>query len=125
MDRVVNLAKGKRRAEHWMAHQEALALARSGRLQAARRSSSRAVELALQEQFGRESAACYRASRAVWEAVCGNSAEGTESAPAALEHSRAGMPSTPPVCAGARGKYRPDRGLWPQIWRSASRRIRL
>ena len=44
MDRVVSLAKGKRRAEHWMAHEEALALARSGRLQAARRSSSRAVD---------------------------------------------------------------------------------
>src|ERR1041385_7776920 len=48
MDRAVSLAKGKRRAEHWMAHEEALALARSGRLQAARRPSSRAVELALQ-----------------------------------------------------------------------------
>ena len=35
MDRAVGLAKGKRRAEHWMAHEEALALARSGRLQAA------------------------------------------------------------------------------------------
>ena len=49
MDRTVALAKGKHRAEHWMAHEEALALARSGRLQAARRSSSRAVDLALQE----------------------------------------------------------------------------
>jgi hypothetical protein len=88
MDRVVNLAKGKRRAEHWMAHQEALALARSGRIQAARRSSSRAVELALQEQFGRESAACYRASRAVWEAGCGNATEGIKSALAALELSK-------------------------------------
>ena len=36
MDRAVALARGKRRAEHWMAHEEALALARSGRLQAAR-----------------------------------------------------------------------------------------
>ena len=44
------LARGKRRAEHWMAHEEALALARSGRLQAARRSSNRAVDLALQER---------------------------------------------------------------------------
>ena len=34
MDRAVALAKGKHRAEHWMAHAEALALARSGRLQA-------------------------------------------------------------------------------------------
>ena len=88
MDRAVSQAKGKRRAEHWMAHEEALALARSGRLQAARRSSSRAVELALQEQFGRESAASYRASRAFWEAVCGNAAEGIKSALAALELSK-------------------------------------
>jgi len=47
MDRAVGLAKGKHGAEHGMAHAEALALARSGRLQAARRSSSRAVDLAL------------------------------------------------------------------------------
>jgi tetratricopeptide (TPR) repeat protein len=71
-----------------MAHEEALALARSGRLQAARRSSSRAEDLALQEQFGRESAASYRASRAFWEAVCGNAAEGIKSALAALELSK-------------------------------------
>lgn len=88
MDRIVRLAKGKPRAEHWIAHQEALVLARSGRLQAARRSSSRAVELALQEKFGRESAACYRASRAVWEALGGNSAEAIRSALAALELSK-------------------------------------
>jgi tetratricopeptide (TPR) repeat protein len=47
-DRVAALAKGKHGAEHWMAHAEALALARSGRLQEARRSSSRAVDLALE-----------------------------------------------------------------------------
>jgi tetratricopeptide (TPR) repeat protein/predicted Ser/Thr protein kinase len=79
MDRAVGLAKGKRRAEHWMAHEEALALARSGRLQAARRSSIRAVDLALQERE-REQAASYRAARAVWEAACGNAAEGKKSA---------------------------------------------
>jgi serine/threonine protein kinase/tetratricopeptide (TPR) repeat protein len=88
MDRAVSQAKGKRRAEHWMAHEEALALARSGRLQAAQRSSSRAVELALQEQFGRESAASYRAARAVWEGLCENAAEGIRSALAALELSQ-------------------------------------
>ncbi len=87
MDRVVALARGKRGAEHWMAHAEALALARSGRLQAARRSSSRAVDLALQEGE-REAAASYRAARAVWEAVCGNAAEGKRSAMAALELSK-------------------------------------
>ncbi len=87
MDRVVALAKGKRGAEHRMAHAEALALARSGRLQAARRSSSRAVDLALQEGE-REAAASYRAARAVWEAVCGNAAEGKRNAMAALELSK-------------------------------------
>jgi Flp pilus assembly protein TadD len=84
MDRVMALAKGKRGADHPMAHAEALALVRSGRLQAARRSSSRAVDLALQEEES-DSAASYRAARAVWEAVCGNAAEGRRNAVAALE----------------------------------------
>jgi eukaryotic-like serine/threonine-protein kinase len=88
MNRVVSQARGKRRAEHWVAHQEALALARSGQLLAARRSSNRAVELALQEQIGRESAASYLASRAVWEAFYGNAAEGVRTALAALELSK-------------------------------------
>jgi serine/threonine protein kinase len=83
MDRAVSLARGKRRAEHWMAHEEGLALARSGCLQAARRSSSRAVDLALQEGV-RDSAASYQAARAVWEAFCGNPAEGKRNAMAAL-----------------------------------------
>ena len=83
MDRVVGQAKGKHGAEHWVAHAEALALARSGRLQDSRRSSSRAVNLALQEGQ-REEAASYRAAEAVWEAVCGNTAEGKRSAMAAL-----------------------------------------
>jgi len=87
MDRAVVLATGKRRAEHWMAHEEALALARSGRLQAARRSSNRAVDLALQEGE-RETAANYRAARAVWEASCGNIAEGRRNAMSALALSK-------------------------------------
>ena len=66
-----------------MAHAEALALARSGRLQAARQSSSRAMDLALQAGE-REAAASYQAARAVWEAVCGNAAEGKKNAMAAL-----------------------------------------
>jgi tetratricopeptide (TPR) repeat protein len=84
---AVGLARGKRRAEHWIAHQEALALARSGRFQAARRSSNRGVDLALQEGE-RESASSYRAARAVWEAVCGNAAEAKRNAVAALELSK-------------------------------------
>jgi hypothetical protein len=66
-----------------MAHAEALALARAGRVQAARRSSSRAVDLALL-QGEHEPAASYQAARAVWEAVCGNAAEGKRNAMAAL-----------------------------------------
>jgi tetratricopeptide (TPR) repeat protein len=87
MDRAVGMARGKGVAEHWMAHEEALALARSGRLQAARRSSNRAVEVALRERE-REAAASYAAARAVWEAICGNAAEGKTSAMAALELSK-------------------------------------
>jgi len=87
MDRVVARAKGRSEAEHRLAHQEALALARSGRLEAARRSSSRAVDLALQEGT-REEAASYQAARAVWEAAYGDAAEGKRNAMASLELSK-------------------------------------
>jgi serine/threonine protein kinase/tetratricopeptide (TPR) repeat protein len=87
MDQAAGMARGKRGAEHWMTHEEALVLARSGRLQAARRSSNRAVDLALQAGE-REAAVSYRAARAVWEAVCGNAAEGKRSAMAALDLSK-------------------------------------
>ena len=83
MDRAVALAKGRHAAEHWVAHAEALAQARSGRLQDARRVSSRAEDLALQEG-NYEVVASYRAARAVWEAACGNAAEGKRDAMAAL-----------------------------------------
>jgi len=86
-DRVLALAKGKLGAEHWLAHGQALALARSGRLQEARRSSNRAVDLVLQEGE-RERAASYHVARAVWEAVYGNAAEAKGSALTALELSR-------------------------------------
>ena len=49
----------------------------------ARQSSSQAMELALQ-QGQREAAASYQAARAVWEALCGNAAEGKRNAMAAL-----------------------------------------
>ena len=89
MERVVALAKGKPLAEHRVAHAEALALARSGRLRAARLSSNRAVDLLLQEGEGaREAAATYQAARAVWEALCGNAAEGQSAANAALDLSK-------------------------------------
>jgi serine/threonine protein kinase/tetratricopeptide (TPR) repeat protein len=84
MDQLAALAKGRSGAEHWMAHEEALALARSGRIQAARRSSRRAVNLALQGGQ-HEAAASYQAAHAVWEAAYGNAAEAKGSAMAALE----------------------------------------
>lgn len=87
MDRTVALAKGKPGAEHWMDHAQALALARSGRLQDARRLSTRAMDLALQEGQ-REKAASYQAARAVWEAAYGNAAEGKKNAMAALNLSK-------------------------------------
>ncbi|MFL6278687.1 MAG: hypothetical protein ACJ731_01110 [Vicinamibacterales bacterium] len=87
MDRAVALTRGKRRAEHWMAHEQAFALARSGRLQAARQSSNRAMDLALQEGE-REAAATYQAARAVWDAVSGKADEGRRNAIGALELSR-------------------------------------
>jgi serine/threonine protein kinase/tetratricopeptide (TPR) repeat protein len=84
---AAGLARAKGLAEHRMAHVESVVLARSGRLQAARRSSKRAVEVAIQVH-GREEAASYAAARAVWEGVCGNAAEGKTGAMAALELSR-------------------------------------
>jgi tetratricopeptide (TPR) repeat protein len=87
MDQAAGRAKGMRQAEHWMAHEEALALARSGRLQAARRSSNRAMDLAVQEG-DREMSAAYQAARAVWEAVYGNTGEGNRDTMAVLELSK-------------------------------------
>jgi tetratricopeptide (TPR) repeat protein len=86
MDRSVALARGKRSVEHRIVHAQSLALARSGRVRAARQSSNRALELALQEGQ-RETAAIYQAIRATWEALCGNAGEGTRKAIAALERS--------------------------------------
>jgi hypothetical protein len=78
------LVKSNRASGHRIAHAEALALARAGRLRAARQSSGRAADLARQEREP-EVAATYIAARAVWEALCGNSAEARTTATAALE----------------------------------------
>jgi tetratricopeptide (TPR) repeat protein len=83
MGRIVALAKGKPGAEHIVANAEALALARSGRLELARQSSGRAMDVARQGGE-REVAVSYQAARAVWEALCGNAAEGKRNATAAL-----------------------------------------
>jgi hypothetical protein len=69
--------------EDTISHVEALALARSGRLQDARRLSAVAVEMA-QRSGRRERAGLFEAARAVWEAFYGNAAAARQSASKAL-----------------------------------------
>jgi serine/threonine protein kinase/tetratricopeptide (TPR) repeat protein len=88
MGRMAGLARGKPRAEHALVHLDALALARTGQLEAARRASNRAMDVARQEGDRDESAASYQAARAVWEALCGMAAEAKKDALAALERSK-------------------------------------
>ncbi len=84
MRREAAQAKGKHGAEDWMSHAEALVLARSGRLQDARRMSRLAVDLA-QQAGQRERAAMFEAAAAVREALFGNAAAARRSATDALE----------------------------------------
>jgi tetratricopeptide (TPR) repeat protein len=69
--------------EDMMSHLEALALARSGRLQDARRMSAVPVEVA-QQSNRRERAGLFEAGRAVWEALYGNAAGARQSVSRAL-----------------------------------------
>jgi eukaryotic-like serine/threonine-protein kinase len=73
MKRIAVQAKGKRATEDRMSHVEALALARSGQLQEARRTSAVAVDIAL-KAGQRERAALFETATAVWEAFYGNAA---------------------------------------------------
>jgi tetratricopeptide (TPR) repeat protein len=83
MRRTAVLAQGQRTAERLVLNLDALIQARAGRLEQARRSSGRAIELAQQEGV-QEAAATYRAARAVWEAFCGNAVHAKQDAEAAL-----------------------------------------
>ncbi len=83
MDRAVALAQGKRVAEHWVTNSRALVQARSGHVQLARRLSSRAVDLAIQ-QGGRGAAAIYQSAAAVWKGLYGHASEARANAAAAL-----------------------------------------
>jgi len=73
--------------EDVLSHLEALALARSGRLQDARRMSSIPVEIA-RRSGRRERAGLFQAATAVWEAFYGNAAAARQSAGKALELGR-------------------------------------
>jgi tetratricopeptide (TPR) repeat protein len=83
IDEAIAMAKGRRVEEHWLAHCQALGLARSGRVRDARRASSLAVERA-QGEGVRETAATYQAARAVWEALLGQTREAQKDAAQAL-----------------------------------------
>ena len=70
-----------------ISHMEALAAARSGRLQDARRMAAAAVEIAHRSDRG-ERAGLFEAATAVWEAFYGNAAAARQSAARALELGR-------------------------------------
>ena len=86
-ERIVTLARKRPSAEDLISHVEALALARSGRLQDARRMSAVPVEIAQRAGQG-ERAGLFEAGRAVWEAFYGNAAAARQSASKALELGR-------------------------------------
>ena len=69
--RMAALARGRPSLEDMSSHLEALVLARSGRLQEARRTSATAVEIAKQSGQ-RERAALFELATSVWEAFYGN-----------------------------------------------------
>jgi serine/threonine protein kinase/Tfp pilus assembly protein PilF len=84
MDREVARARGPQGLEDWMWHNQALVLARSGRMHQARAMWERAIALA--EQAGNpERAAIYEAANAVCEAHFGNAEQARTRARAALD----------------------------------------
>ena len=87
--RTAEEARKDRSTEDIVSHLEALALARAGRLQDARRMAAVPVEVA-QRSGRRERAGLFEAARAVWEAFYGNAAAARQSAAKALELERGG-----------------------------------
>ncbi|HXB69205.1 MAG TPA: protein kinase [Candidatus Acidoferrales bacterium] len=84
MEREIARARGVRGLEDWMSHNQALVLARSGRMLQARTMWERAIALA--EQAGeRERVAIYETAEAVCEAHFGNMAAAKSRAEAALQ----------------------------------------
>jgi serine/threonine protein kinase/Tfp pilus assembly protein PilF len=87
MGRQAALAREDRSMEDLISHVEALALARAGRLQDARRTSAVAVDIA-RKAGQRERAALFDAAPAVWEALYGDVAAARQRANGALELAR-------------------------------------
>jgi hypothetical protein len=87
MTRKAAVARGRPSTEDMITHVEALVLARSGRLQDARRTSAVAVDIA-QQRGQHERAALFEAATAVWEAFYGNAAAARQRATRALALAR-------------------------------------
>jgi serine/threonine protein kinase/tetratricopeptide (TPR) repeat protein len=87
--RIVTAARKSPSMEDTISHIEALVLARSGQLQAARRMAAVAVQIA-QKSGRRERAGLFEAATAVWEAFYGNAAAARQSATRALELGKGG-----------------------------------
>ena len=84
MKREVDRAHGNLETENWMSHNQALVLARSGKMRNARVRWQHTIEL-VQQAGDREKAAIYQAAEAVCEALFGNSDQAKEFARAAPE----------------------------------------
>jgi eukaryotic-like serine/threonine-protein kinase len=89
LKRTMTAARKSPATEDTISHIEALALARSGQLQEARRMAALAVQIA-GKSGGRERAGLFEAATAVWEAFYGNAAAARQSATRALELGRGG-----------------------------------
>ena len=87
--RTATAARKSPATEDSISNTEALALARSGQLQDARRMAEGAVQIA-QKSGRRERAGLFEAATAVWEAFYGNAAAARQSATRALELGRGG-----------------------------------
>src|SRR5829696_4836093 len=87
--RTATAARKSPATEDIISHIEALALARSGQLQAAGRMAVVHVQIA-QKSGRRERAGLFEAARAVWEVFYGNAAAARQSAAKALELGRGG-----------------------------------
>jgi tetratricopeptide (TPR) repeat protein len=87
--RTVTAARKSPATEDSISHIESLALARSGRLQDARRMAAVHVQIA-QKSGRRERAGLFEAATAVWEAFYGNAAAARQSASRALALGRGG-----------------------------------
>jgi hypothetical protein len=89
LNRIATAARKSPATEEIISHIEALALARAGQLQEARRMAAVAVQIA-QKSGRRERAGLFESATAVWEAFYGNAAAARQSAARALELGKGG-----------------------------------